>query len=271
MDYFKSEQLNKHLMRIIDMSGTAMYLVMGSKRACLIDTGCGIGNLKKYVETLCDLPMDVILTHGHFDHSGGADVFDRVYMNVEDIPVYDHNKELLKMMKQKEDNPLYDLVLSKKQINHEAFLPLQNGQIFDLGDIHLEMVSVAGHTQGMMMVLIQELRTMIFGDACGEGVMLFEDTSSDVSTYRRHLLHLKENFEERYDIVLRNHGTFVSDCDILDHVLECCNLILEGKDDRMPADILPNLRYYHAKAVDEKGNRLDGLHGNILYREDKGH
>jgi len=46
------------------------YLVIGKKRAIIIDTGTGIGDLKQVVSELTDLPVSVVNTHTHWDHIG---------------------------------------------------------------------------------------------------------------------------------------------------------------------------------------------------------
>ncbi len=54
------------------------YLVIGKKKALLVDTGLGIKDIKKEVEKITDLPIIVINTHSHFDHVGGNSLFDNV-------------------------------------------------------------------------------------------------------------------------------------------------------------------------------------------------
>ena len=54
----------------------------------LLDTGIGIGDLKGLVEEITDKPYDVVLTHGHRDHTGGAGWFDIVYLNRKDYELY---------------------------------------------------------------------------------------------------------------------------------------------------------------------------------------
>ena len=72
-----------------------MYLLVGKERALLIDTGCGICDLKQTVRELTDKPMVTALTHGHFDHCGGMDCFDEVYANEKDY-------ELIRSIKREE-------------------------------------------------------------------------------------------------------------------------------------------------------------------------
>ncbi|MBS7657324.1 MBL fold metallo-hydrolase [Candidatus Bathyarchaeota archaeon] len=48
-----------------------MYLIWGSKRCLLIDTGCGIGDPSNFIASLSALPLIVMNSHGHPDHTYG--------------------------------------------------------------------------------------------------------------------------------------------------------------------------------------------------------
>ena len=60
--------------------GTIVNLIIGEQKAALIDTGCGIGNLRKTVEEVTKKPVIVINTHTHSDHLGGNCQFDKIAM-----------------------------------------------------------------------------------------------------------------------------------------------------------------------------------------------
>jgi len=59
---------------------TIINLIIGRDKAALIDTGCGIGNLRKAVEEVTDKPVIVINTHTHSDHLGSNSQFDEIAM-----------------------------------------------------------------------------------------------------------------------------------------------------------------------------------------------
>lgn len=54
---------------------THSYLLCGSERAVLIDTGLGVADIRAVVERLTGLPVLVLTTHVHWDHIGGHQFF----------------------------------------------------------------------------------------------------------------------------------------------------------------------------------------------------
>lgn len=57
------------------------YLLLGSTRAILIDTGLGVSNIRQVVDCLTALPVAVVTTHGHWDHIGGHGLFSEVLIH----------------------------------------------------------------------------------------------------------------------------------------------------------------------------------------------
>ena len=268
--YFTAERLSPRVTRIRDILDVAMYLVEGEERACLIDTGHGIGNLRTYVETLTDKPVFVILTHGHIDHANGAAFWDEVWMNPLDLPVYrQHSDPDFRRKEFSRHEPPGDIPGSElfAPVRTAPFLPLSDGQLFDLGGLVLEIIWTPGHTPGMSMVLMREERKILFGDGCGLEVLLIFPDSSTVSEYLEILRQLK-SFEGRYDQILRNHGTCESPKELLDLCIECCTDILAGRDEAMPV-YFGETAALSAREVDSHHRRVDGKEGNILYTEDK--
>ena len=62
-----------------------MYLLTGKRGAALIDTGFGMIDIREVVSTLTKLPVFVINTHGHFDHTGGNPLFDEIHIHPADM------------------------------------------------------------------------------------------------------------------------------------------------------------------------------------------
>jgi len=276
MEYFTSKKISANIIRIRDICGVYQYLVIGDKKACLIDTGDGFGNLREYVDKLTDKDYFVVLTHGHIDHASGAGLFEDkdIYMNLADTDVLkvhtsiELRKEMAKRMGESAGIPVqeYNPPLNRK------LLPLFDKQEFDLGNLTVQAIHAPGHTQGMTMILIKEERTILFGDGCGVSVLLLDEFASSVSDYLNTLLNLKI-YEDQYDKIIRNHGTGESPKELLDNVVECCRCVLNGTDDKQPAKNnipMPCDNAFFAKTLKKDSiKRVDGKEGNLVYRSDK--
>ena len=66
---------------VIEGVGAYSYLLIGNQKAMMVDTGMSKLNLREYVRTITPLPVMVVNTHGHFDHTGGNGWFEEVYMH----------------------------------------------------------------------------------------------------------------------------------------------------------------------------------------------
>jgi glyoxylase-like metal-dependent hydrolase (beta-lactamase superfamily II) len=283
MQHYTSEQLTPHLWRLKDSFGVAMYLVVGQQCAALLDTGYGLTGLRDTVCQITDLPVIVLLSHGHIDHAFGIYEF-------ADVPVYMHPLDA-ETYKTHSDMAYRERFLRSSGFEFHTedfqperpiqFEPIHDEQTFDLGGITVKAYHVPGHTKGMVMFLIAEERIILFGDACGPNTMIMEDCSGNLSDYRASLLRLKVH-ENEYDRVIRNHGTCESEKGLLDVVIDVCGRILNGTDAKRPlpqrmqemfptklteAPICYSAKEMVATAAGPKP--IDGIEGNINYRADK--
>ena len=270
---FTTEEITERIIRIKDGTDVCMYLLVGSERALLIDTGYGIGDLRGYVESLLGgKPYDVVCTHGHVDHAAGASSFGTVYMSDADLELYaEHGTLEFRRKMLAEHAPEVFAQLEDEdyaQMRTEPFLNLVDGQLFELGDLTVEMVHVPGHAQGMFVPIAREERVAFFGDACGVFTLLILPEASTVAEYRDSLLHLREHAGD-FDRVLRQHGTCESPKSILDGNIGLCEDVLSGAADAMPHEFM-GIEALLARAVDPATNaRLDGGEGNLVYRTDR--
>lgn len=277
--FFSAEHLENGIIRITGAGNELMYLIVGSELAVLVDTGAGVGNIKEYVESLTRLPVIVILTHAHIDHSAGAFYFNDVYLNERDVKLLDleFNEEECKLLHQGVKDFVAgadeELAVSLQEEDfvkpyRKKFLPLSEGDKFNLGGLTLEIIECPGHTRGSVIVLIKELRAVIFGDSCNPSVWLFSPESTSVAEYHESLLKVKLR-EDEYDKVYLSHEPKDADKAILDEVINVCKLILDGKSDDIPYSEYGAENCYIAKKVNVENNqREDGKIGNIIYKKD---
>lgn len=264
---FQTKKLTEHVTQIADPTGVSCFLITGRERAVLIDTAVGFVGLRSTVESLTDLPVTVILTHGHGDHAGGAGEFDTVYLHPLDLPLLQvHGLSMRMGYAGAMLGP--DTVLLEENFvpaRDRAFEELGDGALFELGGITVEIIHVPGHTKGSCCVLIREERMMIYGDACNGNTLVMDQASTDISTYRKSLEYLK-TFDDAYDTVCYSHGPAIGPRRSLDDNIELCKRILAGTDDAVPCEFMGRAAI---RAAEIRGHfeRVDGGYGNIVYSE----
>lgn len=149
-DYTK---IRENIWQIADDDGVYCTLIQGRDLAVLVDTGYGKRDLRAFVEACVHTPYMVIDSHGHPDHIGGNDRFDVVYAAKEEWEVIKYFEE-------------------SKPVSYRL-KEIQPGERISLGDIHLKVISLAGHTQGSIGLIVEEEKLLIAGDALNEGLWLF--------------------------------------------------------------------------------------------------
>ena len=166
-----------------------MYLIEGSKAAVLIDTGCGFYSLKNCIHNLTNKPLKVLITHGHVDHAMGANEFEEIYLNHKDKSVYQlHSEKGFRLEGAKGLCPEKGLIKETDMIPSapfEKFHNLQEGDVFELGGIHVVIYELPGHTLGSVVMLIPEERTILLGDACNPFLFLFDKFSTGLASYEK--------------------------------------------------------------------------------------
>lgn len=149
---YKYTKIRENIWQIAEEQGVFCTLLQGNELAVLMDTGYGHRDLRAFVEKNIATPYLVINSHGHPDHIGGNHWFDTVWAVREEWDVIRHFEE---------NSPHY----TRREISA--------GSQISLGNLHVEVVSLAGHTKGSIGLLVPEERMLIAGDALNESLWLF--------------------------------------------------------------------------------------------------
>ena len=203
----KTEQMQPWLFRFIDpLSDENLnvysYLIVGCNKALLYDTGHGIGDYEATIRTITNLPIEVVISHAHIDHVNGAFQFASIYMNHKEQAVFkEHTSGRFRGSLAKRAVELgYDIDRDdwvKQKVNE--IKDLEAGHIFDLGDIAVEVIDLAGHTSGSVGLFIKDKRTILSSDGINNHLWLFLDESLIREEYIAMLQRtLKLDFVELY-------------------------------------------------------------------------
>lgn len=171
-DWFTVRQLEKDTWCISEpkhYENPHSYLLVGEKRALLIDCGLGIGELSQVVSKLCDVPIVVTLTHAHWDHMGAYGDFDERLLYHDEASWLKHyplSSEAIKEQLTKEpcDYPAAFHLENYAIYQGEADHLLQDGEIIDLGNRRIQVIHTPGHSPGHVCYYEATRQTLYSGD-----------------------------------------------------------------------------------------------------------
>ena len=213
------------------------HLVPGKDRALLIDTGFGIGDLKKLVSELTDLPVTVVNTHNHGDHIGGNPQFEEVYIHKEDAPFLYRAMEGPERKAPPESEREYkysdaDLV----QPAPYKVVEIEDGYVFDLGGgYEVEVFHLPGHSAGGIGLLDKKRGFLFSGDALVWTPILIHWPIPDerynefftVERFRDGLLRLEEHKDE-VKRIYPGHSRLGLNNTLITDMRLCCEELLAG-------------------------------------------
>lgn len=231
-NYFTITKINKNIYQFNDKMSVLATLVIGSEKVLLFDTCYGIGDLKSAVEEITSLPLIVVNSHGHMDHSCGNYQFDEIYIDEEDIELCKHHNDL-DYRKKNIKNAIARSILpenfdeQKYYEYREGNLKIvKEGHIFDLGGLHLEVIKIPGHTKGSIALYIKEQKIMLVSDGACPYVWLFLEESTVLTKYLESLNKLL-NYD--FESFLLGHGAGLLDRVFMYRLVEITEKVLSGK------------------------------------------
>jgi glyoxylase-like metal-dependent hydrolase (beta-lactamase superfamily II) len=195
-DWFVTRDVGSGVHLITEPNHVCCWLVVGTERAALIDSGLGVGSIGGVVAGLTELPVTVVNTHYHFDHVGGNREFDDIaihalgeeqlrrpvrgeylaaYMRLtlERLRMADRYEELFALVCDTAAPP--ELILRSLPAGFEAahwsIAPsrastlLEDGDVVDLGHRTLRVIHTPGHSPDGISLLDERSGLLFTGDA----------------------------------------------------------------------------------------------------------
>ena len=214
-NWFEVYQITPNIIAIYEpgqFEEVISYLITGTEKAVLWDTGTGIGDIKKVVDKLTSLELIVLNSHTHYDHVGGNYQFENIYgvatdftnKNAKGRP-HEIAKEFItgdwiwKPTPAGFSNERYELKPFQiaKNIKHQDQL--------DLGGIVLEVLHTPGHAPDALCLLDRKNRLLFTGDTFYPAPLYAHFDESDVSQYIESANYLA-SLTESVDHILPSHN-----------------------------------------------------------------
>lgn len=175
MQEFRINKIAAGAWSILDKGDSSFYLVEGTQRAAVIDTGISPGKrILPVLHSLTGLPLVLVLTHAHIDHMHHMDEFEEVYLS--------HKEFTLPATILQEH-------MGGKALQLGKTIDIRSGNRIELGGETLEVCEIGGHTPGSAAFWARERDLLFTGDAIGSGygVWMQVPGALSIEEYRKNL------------------------------------------------------------------------------------
>lgn len=219
---------------------THSYLLCGTNNAILIDTGLGVANIKKVIDSLTALPVMVITTHVHWDHIGGHKHFDN-------IAVHEAEKEWLSTqfpisLQVVKNNLTCKPCNFPTDFNPDEYRIYQgvpqrifrDGDGLDLGNRLLTVIHTPGHSPGHCCFYEQERKYLYSGDLIYRGCLDVFYPTTDPKLFRQSVKKVQQLDINR---ILPAHHQLTIPVDIVNRIAIAFDSLEDSKQLRQGSGI----------------------------------
>ncbi len=176
-DWFTLEPADEYGVRLVkeahshEFGGGNMWLVEGSERCLIVETGVGFAPLREFLEAQTDKPIIAFTSVGYYDHAGGLHQFDERLI---------HKDDAHRLREPSRHNTVAEYYMNAGFTGRpqDGFDPatfvmpaceptrlLADGDTIDLGDRVLEVLHLPGVTDGTCGLFERQSGALFTGEA----------------------------------------------------------------------------------------------------------
>lgn len=211
--WFEVQELDPGVHLISEPGHVNSFLIQGSTSALLFDTGLGVANIRKVAESLSDLPLLVVNSHYHFDHTGGNRLFEEIAIHRLGAPLLQqsapaglaegymaYTQRMLEAWGpyKAADDLYFHLLTAERMLRplpHEfdpasyQIVPtvptrlLEEGDVLDLGGRRLHVMHTPGHSPDCICLFEEESGLLFGGDTINTGPIYAQLADSDIEAF----------------------------------------------------------------------------------------
>jgi glyoxylase-like metal-dependent hydrolase (beta-lactamase superfamily II) len=174
------------------------YLIIGTKKALLFDSGFGIGRIQDVVRQLTPLDVMVLNSHTHYDHYAGNYAFDNVLAVDTDYTRKNAEGKSNAVIAQTVLGPNLTCGALPDGVSLDTYSVrpfrirryVADGEKIDLGGRTLEVLLTPGHTPDAVCLLDRGRRELFTGDTFYPGNLWLFVPETNLDAYQRSIERL---------------------------------------------------------------------------------
>jgi len=204
-DRYEIQAIDKTSWRI-ETDIVRAFLFVGTEKALLVDTTNFPGPLDEAVKHLTDKPVILVNTHADEDHISCNDRFPEAFMHPAEYAYYARTRKAA----------------------YAKAMPLQDGEVIDLGGRSFEVILLPGHTFGSIALLERETGILVGGDSISDTPVFIFGDMRDLDAFQVSLKRLLRRIDQ-ISVVYPSHGTFPLEKEQIAKELSCAEKLQRGE------------------------------------------
>lgn len=194
------------------------FLLVGEEKAALIDSGVNCPDASDIAKKLTGKPLILLNSHGDGDHTSGTNGFANIYIHPLDYVGCEVNK----------------------RFPNTSMIPLNDGDIIDLGNRALKIIHIPGHTKGSVAFLDITNRVLYAGDSVQKGHIYMFGMKRCPELFEKSLDKLIA-IKSEYDCIYASHDSFMLPSDYVEKVKVAWEHVRSGEISYEMIDLYGNL------------------------------
>lgn len=209
-------QIDSNTWRIED-GFVRFFLLVGEEKATLIDSGVNCPNAFDIAKGLTDKPLILLNTHGDGDHTSGTNGFASIYIHPLDYVGCD--------------------VINRYP--NTSMIPINDGDLIDLGKRPLRVIYIPGHTKGSVAILDIGKKVLYSGDSVQKGHIYMFGMKRCPEQFEKSLDKLIA-IKGEFDYIYASHDLFMLSNDYVEKVKMAWEQVQNGEVSYEMIDLFGN-------------------------------
>jgi glyoxylase-like metal-dependent hydrolase (beta-lactamase superfamily II) len=176
---------------------TISYLILGTQKALLFDTGMGISDIRKVVSELTKLPIIVLNSHTHNDHVGGNWQFDTIYSLDTDFSRQNAKGSIIDAQAEIAPGEICGELPTNFDAKSYSTKPwtiskyVHDGDKIELGERIIEIITTPGHTPDSLCLYDASNKLLFTGDTYYPATIWLYRPETDLILYSNSVSRLE--------------------------------------------------------------------------------